>query len=228
MPPHALTSRVQSRQEFSPRRPRPRTPRARPRARALRPAAIAFLLVLRGRVRSCVFLGMPCFFDYLPLCVLCFAARGEIGHFDYSRSFSASWSRTCHVTFFTPAQAPKRSRQKEKKKRPLLCCPRAGTRRRTFCTQWYSKAGSGGDVDDILRHGGPVLAGDGADSGGAQAGQPLDRRRSALAATAAAATPGGAGRSGTGTGRTPQAVARKRARKAANRHAKKLLSHTPP
>ena len=152
MPPHALTSRVQSRQEFSPRRPRPRTPRARPCARALRPAAIAFLLVLRGRVRSCVFLGMPCFFDYLPLCVLCFAARGEIGHFDYSRSFSASWSRTCHVTFFTTAQAPKRSRQKEKKKGPVvclcqglwirtrkvLCCPRAGTRWRTFCTQRYS------------------------------------------------------------------------------------------
>ena len=104
----------------SPRHRRRRMPRARRRPRAMRPPArciAPFCLFCEARVPSpCVFLVMPCFFDYLPLCVLCFAARGEIGHFDYSRSFSASWSRTCHVTFFTPAQAPKRSRQKEKKK----------------------------------------------------------------------------------------------------------------
>ena len=103
----------------SPRHRRRRMPRARRRPRAMRPPArciAPFCLFCEARVPSpCVFLVMPCFFDYLPLCVPSFAARCEIGHFACSRSFSASWSRTCHVTFFTPAQAPKRSRQKEKK-----------------------------------------------------------------------------------------------------------------
>ena len=104
----------------SPRHRRRRMPRARRRPRAMRPPArciAPFCLFCEARVPSpCVFLVMPCFFDYLPLCVPSFAARCEIGHFACSRSFSASWSRTCHVTFFTPAQAPKRSRPKEKKK----------------------------------------------------------------------------------------------------------------
>ena len=105
----------------SPRHRRRRMPRARRRPRAMRPPArciAPFCLFCEARVPSpCVFLVMPCFFDYLPLCVPSFAARCEIGHFACSRSFSASWSRTCHVTFFTTAQAPKRSRQKEKKRR---------------------------------------------------------------------------------------------------------------
>ena len=111
----------------SPRHRRRRMPRARRRPRAMRPPArciAPFCLFCEARVPSpCVFLVMPCFFDYLPLCVPSFAARCEIGHFACSRSFSASWSRTCHVTFFTPAQAPKRSRQKEKKKgKPSRLC----------------------------------------------------------------------------------------------------------
>jgi hypothetical protein len=105
----------------SPRHRRRRMPRARRRPRAMRPPArciAPFCLFCEARVPSpCVFLVMPCFFDYLPLCVPSFAARCEIGHFACSRSFSASWSRTCHVTFFTTAQAPKRrGRQKEKKR----------------------------------------------------------------------------------------------------------------
>ena len=114
----------------SPRHRRRRMPRARRRPRAMRPPArciAPFCLFCEARVPSpCVFLVMPCFFDYLPLCVPSFAARCEIGHFACSRSFSASWSRTCHVTFFTTAQAPKRSRQKEKKRRrPAGRCPPA-------------------------------------------------------------------------------------------------------
>ena len=114
----------------SPRHRRRRMPRARRRPRAMRPPArciAPFCLFCEARVPSpCVFLVMPCFFDYLPLCVPSFAARCEIGHFACSRSFSASWSRTCHVTFFTTAQAPKRSRQKEKKSHNAArgCVPR--------------------------------------------------------------------------------------------------------
>jgi hypothetical protein len=126
----------------SPRHRRRRLPRARPRPRAMRPPArciAPFCLFCEARVPSpCVFLVMPCFFDYLPLCVPCFAARCEIGHFACSRSFSASWSRTCHVTFFTTAQAPKRSRQKEKKKGRV---PRRRARTRAsrghHCLLWH-------------------------------------------------------------------------------------------
>ena len=110
----------------SPRHRRRRMPRARRRPRAMHPPArciAPFCLFCEARVPSpCVFLVMPCLFDYLPLCVPSFAARCEIGHFACSRSFSASWSRTCHVTFFTTAQAPKRSRQKEKKRNRGCVC----------------------------------------------------------------------------------------------------------